>query len=245
MNYDFFRSDEFRCMSCGDYYPECTCLGSYKDNALRKTWQEWMVDKLSINAGQYLIFSTLTFGCTRCGGSQDDPLHVGSAYGQPYKALDHHYLVPGPQAGRKRFKQYWDNLYTQGVEVEAVYGAEERGTHGGRLHYHSISRHTGDDPKYAVDIMSDRDPEGIGWKHGFSRIVHLDGDENNFMRAVAYVTKYVQKSNKDQGNGVNPFFYYTYNPQYTWRSRSQDTWRDEDRIEITQKGMAALNGYER
>lgn len=224
---DFFRSDEFRCMSCGDYYPECSCLGSYRDNALRKTWQEWMVDKLSIKPGQYLIFSTLTFGCTRCGGVQDN-----------HGELEHDYLMPGPQSGRKRFKQYWDELYTNGIQVEAVYGAEERGSFGGRLHYHSISRHTGDNPGYAVDLMSDRDPEAIGWKHGFSMIKHIDGDESNFARAVAYVTKYVQKSHQD--NVPVPFFYYTYRPQWTWTARSGNGIREGDRFEITKSGIEAL-----
>lgn len=224
---DFFRSDEFRCMSCGDYYPECTCSGSFKENALRKTWQQFMVEKLEGHDDSTLIFSTLTFGCTRCGGTEEDERHS--------EASGHDYLVPGPQAGRKRFKKYWDALYTIGLKVEAVYGAEERGSFGGRLHYHSVSRVSG----VVTDDMLDNIKSH--WLHGFSMINIIDKDEG-FRKAVAYVTKYVSKSQNSVGNPL-PFFYYTYRPQFDgyWSRRLEGhSIHDKIRYSITTSGRQAL-----
>jgi len=140
------------------------------------------------------VFATLTFGCTRCGGFMDQHPNVG-----------HDYLQPGPQAGRKRYKKYWDEMNNELVKynsyVDVVYGAEERGSANGRLHYHAIVRLHGELPDNTLDVMKDR------WPHGWVKIEWLTSPD----RALAYVSKYIAKTGSDQQ--ASPFFFFEYEPK--------------------------------
>lgn len=192
----FKGHDAFRCISCGSF-DECECMDRYRPWEMKKVWAEWMKDKLVVDDRYSFLFSTLTFGCTKCAGNQYDESHV-----RANKNYHHDYLVPGPQSARKRFRKYWDLAYSHGVKVDKVYGAEERGSSNNRLHYHSVSRVLGTIDNELLEQLRSM------WVHGFSQIQILGND--NFDRAVNYVSKYLAKGH--YVDDVAPFFYFQYTP---------------------------------
>lgn len=192
----FRGHDAFRCLSCGSY-DDCECMNRYRPHEMKKVWAEWMKDKLVVGDKYSFIFSTLTFGCVQCAGNQYDESHV-----RANKNYHHDYVVPGPQSGRKRFRKFWDLVYSHGVPVDRVYGAEERGSSSNRLHYHSVSRVLGDVSDELLNQIRTM------WIHGFQQIQLLDDD--NFDRAVTYVSKYLAKG--AYGTDIAPFFYFQYVP---------------------------------
>lgn len=192
----FSGHDAFRCISCGSY-DECECMNRYRPYEMKKVWAEWMKDKLIVGDKYSFIFSTLTFGCVQCAGNQYDESHV-----KANKNYHHDYVVPGPQSGRKRFRKYWDLVYSHGVPVDRVYGAEERGSASNRLHYHSVSRVLGNVSDELLNQIRTM------WIHGYQQIQLLDSE--NFDRAVTYVSKYLAKG--AYGTDITPFFYFQYMP---------------------------------
>lgn len=197
------QAELFICAECGENYPECICPGYRNDERLARSYGEWISNRIGSTAtsglsmpGYSFLFATLTFGCTRCAGGYSDPRH-GS---------DHEYLKPGPQMGRRRYKEFWDKingeLISHNSYVDVVYGAEEKGTYGGRLHYHSVVRLYGDLPDNILVVMDDH------WKSGFTKFRWL----TETGRAIAYVSKYTSKAHRGAGEAT-PFFYFEYAPK--------------------------------
>lgn len=205
-------SEEFSCMECGEAYPSCLCNTYRRDERLKSEYADWIGDRINLTArdggimpGYQFVFATLTFGCTRCGG------FIGQ-----HPDIGHIYLQPGPQSGRKRYKKYWDEMNSELVKynsyVDVVYGAEERGSFNGRLHYHAIVRLHGELPDNTLNVMKDawRAQDSIlkkGHPYGWVKIEWLTSPE----RALAYVSKYIAKTGSDQQ--ATPFFFFEYEPK--------------------------------
>lgn len=201
----------FKCMECGEHYPDCLCKSYRRDERLKTEYADWIGDRISLSRdgmmmpGKRFLFATLTFGCTRCGKAE--AAHNLEALCGVTNPADHSYLKPGPQMGRKRFKKYWDDMnhvLIQTVKdsyVDVVYGAEERGTQNLRLHYHSIVRMHGDVPDDVIRVFRDQ------WTSGWSKIEWLTSAD----RALAYVSEYIAKT--ETGTMATPFFFFEYEPK--------------------------------
>jgi hypothetical protein len=207
----------FKCMECGEHYPDCLCNASRRNERLKTEYADWIGDRISLRArdgqmmpGKRFLFATLTFGCTRCGGAENNHMLHGryeSTEDGEFVAGSHDYLKPGPQMGRKRFKKYWDDMNhvliqtVKDAYVDVVYGAEERGTSNLRLHYHSIIRMHGDVPDDVITTFRNQ------WTSGWSKIEWLTSPD----RALAYVSEYIAKT--ETGTLATPFFFFEYEPK--------------------------------
>ena len=207
------RPEDFSCMECGEHWPECLCNSYRRDERLKTEYADWIGDRIGLLSrdgemmpGYRFLFSTLTFGCTRCARPEKDHQILGRSYDDgSYEPIGHAYLKPGPQMGRKRFKRYWDDMNHELVKhnsyVDIVYGAEERGSVDNRLHYHAIVRLHGELPDSTVTIIKD------AWTSGWSKIEWLTSPG----RALTYVGKYIAKTGSDVM--ATPFFFFEYEPK--------------------------------
>lgn len=214
-----------RCSICGDQ-GQCNCSATYdvseypySEAPIADHWsaftQRLINEGDSGSRGRYL-FCTLTFGCTKCACITGALCHLRSyqrlsltspqlEYAEKWtecKEEIHDYLKPGPQMGRKRFKQFFDEYIPEGINITHVYGAEERGAAFGRLHYHAVLRCHSDVSNYDLAALRRM------WIHGFSKweIIY------DLKASLDYVTKYTTKTQLQGQPYAPPFFFFRYEP---------------------------------